>query len=68
MTKENAIAEATKIAKAQRLVMAVCNDAISNNIEEEPDGPWGYCADMARRPDGKFLLYPWATEIIKISP
>lgn len=63
MTKEAAIEAATKIATEQGIPMAVCNDPISNNIEEEPDGPWGYC------PQGKpeTLLYRWSVEKIYIN-
>ncbi len=67
MTKENAIVAATKIANQNKMVMAVVNDPISNNLEEEPDGPWGYCPAEAKR-DGKFLLFPWATETILVKP
>lgn len=68
MTKEQAIVEATKLAKKTEMEMAVVNDPISNNPEEEPTGPWGYCPNSARRVDGKFILFPWATETIVINP
>ena len=63
MTKERAISEATKDANKKNLVMVVCNDPISNNIEEEPEGPWGYCPEPAQS-----LLYRWAEETIVIRP
>jgi len=72
MTKEAAIAEATRIAKKENIVMVVANDPISNSPEEEPDGPWGYCPNHARHKEGlrkgDLILYPWAVEEIIINP
>ena len=67
MTKENAIAAAQKIANQTQMVMAVANDPISNNREEEPEGTWGYCPADAKM-NGKLVLFPWASEIILIKP
>lgn len=72
MTKEQAIAAATKIAKKENMVMAVANDPIANNVEEDPSGPWGYSPHCARHTDGrmkgKLILMPWAEEEIIINP
>lgn len=72
MTKEAAIAEATKIAKDKNLVMVVVKDPISNNPEDEPEGPWGYCPNYGRyqegRMKGQLILMPWAEEEIIIYP
>jgi hypothetical protein len=66
MTKENAIAAATKIAKSKNITMAVVKDTIVNNAESDPTGPWGYCPDDSKDYHGKFILYPWAEEVIII--
>lgn len=67
MTKENALAEAKKVAKKSKLKMVIVNDPIANNAEDAPDGPWGYCPAIARQPNGKLTLYPWAVEIIPVN-
>lgn len=72
MTKEQALKEAQNIANTKRIVMVVVNDPISNNLEEEPSGPWGYCPNDARHQDGMkkgdLILYPWADEEIVVNP
>ena len=68
MTKENALREATKIANKEKMDMAVYNDPISNNPEDSPDGPWGYCLNCARGDDGKLIIGRWAVETIVIRP
>ena len=68
MTKEKAIADATKLAKKFKLTIAVVNDPISNNAESDPDGPWGYCPANAKDTNGKFILFRWAEETIIINP
>jgi hypothetical protein len=68
MTRERAIQEATKLAKRNNMTMVAVNDPIANNLEDEPDGPWGYCPDIARGENGKLMLFPWAEEVITISP
>ena len=72
MTKEQAIKAATNIAKTENMVMAVANDPIANNVEEDPSGPWGYCPNCARHTEGHtkgdLIWFPWAEEIIIIDP
>ena len=63
MTKEDALREATQIVNQKNIVMVVCNDPISNNVEDEPDGPWGYCPNGSQH-----LLFRWAVETIIIRP
>ena len=68
MTKENAIAAAQKIANKGKIRMAVVNDPISNNAEDDSDGPWGYCPESAKDASGKFILFRWAVETIIVKP
>jgi hypothetical protein len=72
MTKERALKEAQEIATKNNIVMVVCNDPISNNPEDEPDGPWGYCPNDARHQaglrQGDLILFPWADEEVVIRP
>ena len=72
MTKERALKEAQKIANTKKIVMVVVNDPISNNMEDEPDGPWGYCPYNARHTTGplrgKLILYPWTEEEVIVNP
>lgn len=66
MTKEKALVEAKKAALQSGMIMAVVNDVISN--AEDETGSWGYCPNIARGPNGKLILFPWATETILVHP
>ena len=68
MNLQDCIAAATKEAKKNKIVMVVVNDPIANNVEDEPEGPYGYCPACAVRPDGKLILYPWGVIERTINP
>ena len=68
MTKEQALKDAKKIANKEKIEMVVFEDSISNNIEDEPEGPWAYCPNQARGENGKIIIGRWATEEIIVKP
>ena len=58
MTYEQAIVGAKKAAKESGLPIAIINDPVVNNSEEEPEGPYGYCPELAVH-----LLHRWGTVV-----